>query len=64
MLALVGFDQRLDIEFVIDHQKVRALAFQQGGGGLRRRFDVRHLSAGFHGHLDRDRELAAQFAYD
>ncbi len=64
MFAFVGLDQRGDVELVIDHQQVRALAFAQRFGRLGDGFDVRDLGTRIHGHLDGDGELTAQFAYN
>ncbi len=64
VLALIGLDQGADVELVVDHQQIGALAPAQGFGGLDYGLDMGDAGAGFHGHLDRGGELAAQFSND
>jgi hypothetical protein len=63
-LGLVGGDQAGDVEVVVDHQQVRALA---GAQRVRRRLDGLHvadLRARAHRHLHGGGELSAQLADD
>jgi hypothetical protein len=63
-LGLVGGDQAGDVEQVVDHQQVGALAGAQGVGRRRRGLDVRHLGARAHRHLHGERELPVQSSDD
>ncbi len=52
-LGLVGGDQGRDVELVVDHQEVRALAGAQRLGGPFAGLHVGDLGASGHGHLHR-----------
>ncbi len=63
-LGLVGGDQAGDVQVVVDHQQVGALAGAQGVGGRLARLHVGDLRPRVHGHLHRAGELSAQSSDD
>jgi hypothetical protein len=63
-LGLVRGDQASDVELIVDHEQVGALAGAQGVGGGGHGLHVADLGAGGHGHLHRGRELPVQFSDD
>ena len=57
VLGLIGRDQGSNIEIIIYHHQVCALASTQGIGRLMAGFDMRDARARRHGHFDRSRQL-------
>ena len=55
MLGLIGRDQGGNIEIIIDHHQVCALASAQGIGRLMTGFHMRNPCTCRHGHFDRSR---------